>query len=647
MRSQTEGGDVVHHRVTRVATETHVVTGTSLHVLIIDDVEDDALLAAEALRQGGYAVSAHRVDTAATLDAALTSQSWDLLLCDYRMPQFSGLEALALVRQHGRDVPFILMSGAIGEETAVAAMKAGAHDYIMKDNPARLVSAVRRELREVDERRQRRRAEEDLRASEACLRTVIANAPITLFAIDADGRCTLSEGKTLETIGFAPGQLVGQNMFDLYKDIPASLDTFHRVLGGEVVHDVSRIGGVWDSRLLPVWDAAGHVSGLIGVTVDVRERVEAEDALRASEARFRALSEHVSDIVAILETNGTIRYASPSYARVLGYQPEDLVGTPLLHYTHPDDREQALSSVGQCLETPGGTSRVESRLRHADGSWIPLESIADNRTDDPAIGGVVVTSRDITMRRHTEEALTQRTRELERSNAELQQFAYVASHDLQEPLRTITSYLQLLQRRYQGKLDAEADTFIGYATDGAARMSALIKAVLAYSRIRTHGTAFGPADCDALVRVAVSNLEARIVRSGARIVHEALPTVQGDATQLGQLFQNLIANALTFTRPDVPPVVWVEAERQGDHWLVRVVDNGIGIPPEHATRVFSMFQRLHSRDTYEGTGIGLSVCQRIVERHGGRIWVESAPAQGAAVLFTLPVHCEEREDTAA
>jgi len=264
-------------------------------------------------------------------------------------------------------------------------------------------------------------------------------------------------------------------------------------------------------------------------------------------------------------------------------------------------------------------------------------------------------STNITERAHAEAALVENRRELERSNAELQQFAYVASHDLQEPLRTITSYLTLLQRRYQGKLGADADEFIGFATDGAQRMSALIKAVLAYSRVGTHGAAFGTTDCGGLVAVAVANLEARIAESGAQVVYDALPAVHGDAAQLGQLFQNLIGNALKFTRPDTPPLVRVEAERQGERWLVRVVDNGIGISPTHTARIFQMFGRLHTRTEYEGTGIGLAVCQRIVERHGGRIWVESAPGQGAAFLFTLPASAErdamddkaKREDAAA
>lgn len=198
----------------------------------------------------------------------------------------------------------------------------------------------------------------------------------------------------------------------------------------------------------------------------------------------------------------------------------------------------------------------------------------------------------------------------------------MASHNLQEPLRTITSYLKLLQRRYQGKLGEDADEFIGFATDGAQRMSALIKAVLDYSRVGTRGKDFAPADCQALVATVVANLGARIAETGAQVTYAGLPTVLGDDAQLGQLLQNLIGNALKFCRDR--PEVTISAERQGDMWLTRVRDNDIGIAPEQAERIFQMFQRLqtfqrlHTRAEYEGTGIGLSVCKRIVERHGGR-----------------------------
>jgi light-regulated signal transduction histidine kinase (bacteriophytochrome) len=225
--------------------------------------------------------------------------------------------------------------------------------------------------------------------------------------------------------------------------------------------------------------------------------------------------------------------------------------------------------------------------------------------------------------------------ELTRSNQELQEFAYVASHDLQEPLRMVTSYLQLLERRYQGQLDADADEFIHFAVDGAQRMYELIRGLLAYSRVGTHGGPFVPVDCEEIVGQVLDNLQIVIGENQATVTYDPLPTVRADPTQMAQLFQNLIGNALKF-RGQRPPEIHVGAEWQGDEWLFRVCDNGIGIEIQYAERIFVIFQRLHTREEYPGTGIGLALCKRIVERHGGRIWVESEPGQGSCFFFTLP-----------
>jgi len=238
-------------------------------------------------------------------------------------------------------------------------------------------------------------------------------------------------------------------------------------------------------------------------------------------------------------------------------------------------------------------------------------------------------------RRRAEQMLARYAEELERSNAELEQFAYVASHDLQEPLRMVASFTQLLGRRYRGKLDQDADEFIGFAVDGANRMQHLINDLLAYSRVGTRGKPLVPTDCNAVFKQARDNLAKAVEETSTVIYQNPLPVVLGDEVQLLQVFQNLIANAIKFRGPESPQIQ-VTADRQGPDWVFAIRDNGIGIAPEHQERIFSIFQRLHQRSEYPGTGIGLAICKKVVERHGGRIWVESLPGKGSTFYFNIP-----------
>jgi light-regulated signal transduction histidine kinase (bacteriophytochrome) len=245
---------------------------------------------------------------------------------------------------------------------------------------------------------------------------------------------------------------------------------------------------------------------------------------------------------------------------------------------------------------------------------------------------------EIAERRQAEAALEHYAAELERSNRELEQFAHVASHDLQEPLRTVTSYVQLLEMYYQEQLDAEAYDYIAFIVNGAARMRELIKGLLDYSRVGTDSVSFQTTDCQAVLERVLANLQTSIEESGATVTHDALPSVTADATQLARVFQNLISNALKF-RGTHSLEIHIGAQKQDSSgWLFSVRDNGIGIEPQYIERIFLIFQRLHNRDEYPGTGIGLAVCKRIVERHGGRIWVESEPGQGSTFYFTLPAN---------
>jgi len=312
------------------------------------------------------------------------------------------------------------------------------------------------------------------------------------------------------------------------------------------------------------------------------------------------------------------------FAHYRGFHPDSL---PYQNEDWPLSRSIATGEVVQAEEI---------NCKRGDETWITLSinSAPIRDLQGRIVMGVGVFD-DITKRKQADEELQRTLDELKHSNAELEEFAYVASHDLQEPLRGIAGLTQLLQRRYQGQLDSRADEYITHIVDGTQRMQTLINDLLAYSRIGRRGEAIQPTEAGVALKAALKNLNAAILEVDATITNESLPTVKADATQLNQLFQNLIGNAIKF-RSERSPQIHIGVTDAGNFWQFSVCDNGIGIEPQYFERIFLVFQRLHTRREYKGTGIGLAICKKIIERHGGRIWVESEAGQGSTFYFTLP-----------
>jgi PAS domain S-box-containing protein len=380
----------------------------------------------------------------------------------------------------------------------------------------------------------------------------------------------------------------------------------------------------------------GQIVGVMGVTRDITERKKAEEALRESEERFRTLIENAQDGISIAEPDGTMRYVSPSTERILGFKPEELVGKNVTEFLHPDDVYNAFEPRPRLLGEPETLMSQIYRLRHKDGSWRVIEATNKNLLEDPKVRGIVSNFRDITERKEGEESLARYAAELMCSNKELEQFAFIASHDLQEPLRLMRIYVQLFAKRYQGKLDSDADEFVGYIVSSARRMQELIDGLLAYSLVVVPGKEVQEVDCEATLDRALGSLHTAVEESGVMVTHGSLPHVIGDGLQLEQLFQNLIDNAIKF-RSEETPRIHVSAEEKAGEWIFSVQDNGIGIDPEFAERIFVVFKRLHREEDYPGAGVGLTLCRKIVERHNGRIWVESEAGKGATFRFTIPV----------
>jgi PAS domain S-box-containing protein len=477
--------------------------------------------------------------------------------------------------------------------------------------------------------------------AEASLRAILDHTNDVIVVLDVDATIRLASASAKWLLGLDPEEQIGRSAFDFMHpdDLGDALGALERSIAagpGPLPRKVIRVrhgDGTW--RWVELSSYSMLEDPLVrGIVVTVREVTNRFD----SEAEFRAMLAYSNDIIAVLDPDAHVRWTSAAVTRLLGY-PSGETGPeiPFIDAVHPEDFPELRERFDDVLAaTPGHDSPVVARVRAADGSWHSLEMMAVNLIDDPNVQGVVINARDVTERLEMERSLRELADELERSNAELERFALVSSHDLQEPLLTIAGFAHLLQRRHGDKLDQEARESLGYVVDEASRMQDLINGLLAYSRIGRGELQMQTLDTNALVEEVESSLASAIADACAEVIVRPLPNVQADRRQLSQVFQNLLSNALRFCDGDGPRVE-ISAAWSDGAWLFSVADNGIGVDASQSERIFEAFERVQPRRGHDGTGTGLAISKRVVERHGGRIWVEPRLGGGSVFSFTLPI----------
>ena len=540
--------------------------------------------------------------------------------------------------------------------------------------------------------RQRARTEEDLRKSDEKFRGIVETMTDLIWEADEDARYAYVSPRAADLLGYGPEEVLGKRLWEFMPigEAERFRNEFETAAGARepfsLFENVNRRKDgtlvVLETSAVPVFDKAGAFAGYRGVHRDVTPRKEAEDALKRSNERL----ENAQRIARMGGWDWDIEkddlHWSDEIYRIFGVEPGEFGATyeAFLGFVHPEDRMSVHRNVTEALTLRKPYS-IEHRIVLADGTVKVVHEHGEvrfNSAGSPvAMSGTVqdITERkqideqlrlyrdhlrelveertadlhelneklkfEVEIRKKAEEAvismnedLEKRAVELERVNKELEAFTYSASHDLQEPLRVISGYVQLLGRRYKGRLDKDADEFISYAVDGVARMQRLIADLLSYSRVGRLSD-LSPVDFEAALLRTKANLKVAIEESGAIVRHGALPTVLADESQIEQLLTNLLNNAIKYRGKDAP-LVTVNASKEDGEWLFSVSDNGIGIDPKYSEKVFDIFQRLHGSSEYPGTGIGLSICKKVVENHGGRIWVESLPGAGSTFYFTIP-----------
>jgi PAS domain S-box-containing protein len=549
-------------------------------------------------------------------------------------------EQVKAIRESG------LVPGTMGGQP-LPAMRADGEEFPVEAAIIQVFVAGQRQfiavVRDISERC---RSEQALLETVGRLRAVLQTAVDGIITLDEAGRITSFNPAATRIFGYSQEEVMGRNVNLLLSDSHhQEHDNYLVRRGGTDVNEFTGLGREVtgrrkDGTACPVDLAVsetllGDQRSFTWIVRDIKDRRFDDDA----HAKLAALVESSDDAIISKTLGGIIATWNAGAERIFGYTAAEVVGRPISILTPRRLMDEA-ADIQQSVVDGQRMDHIETVRVAKDGREIHVSLNMSLIKDSAGIDvGASCIIRDISARKRADEELARQTEELARSNLELERFAYVASHDLQEPMRTVNSFAQLLKRRCADELSSDGKEYLGFITDGVLRMQNLIRDLLAYSRITCQGVGFGPVDCNEVLSEVVDGLHASIQSANARVTADALPVITADATQIGQLFQNLLTNAVKF-HGMAPPRVHVSAKEAHGAWDFSFKDNGIGIDSEYFERIFVMFQRLHTSEEYAGTGIGLAICQKIVERHGGRIWVESEAGKGSTFHFRLPRRAE-------
>lgn len=630
---------------------------SEIKVLVVDDQPSNLRFLSKLLTAQGYQVY-QAICGQLALNVAI-AHCPHLILLDIRMPEMNGYEVCRRLKATAEteQIPVIFLSVLDEMNDKLQAFRVGGADYITK--PFQVEEVLARIDKQVGLQKLQQQLKEQnyqLQQSQSLLASILNSSLDGVVAYSAvrnsegnivDFQWLLINPAAEKFYGLLLKEIVGKNLlaelsqlrnnglFDLYVSVVETGQTVDREFSYE--HERDTI--VWLHIV-----AVKLNDGLAVTFRNITDRKRAEIALRDSEERFRAIFEQAAVGIAKTALGGQFIRVNPGFCQIVRYAESELLQKNWQAITHPDDIEADREYVRSLLSGNIQTFSLEKRLVCKDEAvrWANV-TVSAMRDANGTPQYLVCAIEDISQRKLVQELLqasldtqTRYAQELTRSNAELEQFSYVASHDLQAPLSTIAGYAQLLEKRCHNQLDAQGNKFIRNIVNSCGRMQALIDDLLEYSRVGRSEKPFDVIDCNLVFEDACANLQLAIRQDQASVTRGDLPRVRGDSFQLLQLFQNLIGNAIKY-RSSEAPMVRVSASRQGDSWVFSVQDNGIGIAEQYHARIFQLFQRLHSQKQYSGTGIGLAICQRIVDRHGGRLWVESEPNRGSTFYFSIPI----------